>query len=78
MTTVTHHVDNHRLALALEEGGELLPIVRLALHEQIAAAARAPRDDEKDAEIFARSVGARNFGVDEIALKKFNPAVRGV
>ena len=22
MTTVTHHVDNHRLALALEEGGE--------------------------------------------------------
>ena len=36
------------------------------------------RDDEKDAEIFARSVGARNFGVDEIALKKFNPAVRGV
>ena len=78
VTTVTHHVDNHRLALALEEGGELLPIVRLALHEQIAAAARAPRDDEKDAEIFARSVGARNFGVDEIALKKFNPAVRGV
>ena len=33
VTTVTHHVDNHRLALALEEGGELPPIVRLALHE---------------------------------------------
>ena len=43
VTTVTHHVDNHRLALALEEGGELLPIVRLALHEQIAAASAATK-----------------------------------
>ena len=38
---VAHHVDNHRLALALEEGGELLPIVRKALHEQLAEAAKA-------------------------------------
>ena len=75
MTTVTHHVDNHRLALALEEGGELLPIVRLALHEQIAAAASGGGGDETrpDAE---KNVGGG--GIDDIALKKFNPTVRGI
>jgi len=76
VTTVTHHVDNHRLALALEEGGELLPIVRLALHEQIAAAASGGGDlleTRPDAE-----KNAGGGGVDDIALKKFNPAVRGI
>ena len=75
VTTVTHHVDNHRLALALEEGGELLPIVRLALHEQIAAAASGGGGDETrpDAE---KNVGGG--GIDDIALKKFNPTVRGI
>ena len=77
MTTVTHDVDDHRLALALEEGGELLPIVRLALREQIAAAAaRGGGVDEKKDAAATRAPSAR--GVDEIALKKFNPAVRGM
>jgi len=35
---VQHKVDNHRLALALEEAGELLPLVRAAVHHQLAAA----------------------------------------
>ena len=77
VTTVTHDVDDHRLALALEEGGELLPIVRLALREQIAAAAaRGGGVDEKKDAAATRAPSAR--GVDEIALKKFNPAVRGM
>ena len=42
---VEHPVDNHRLALALEEGGELLPLVRGALMEQMAAAGVGPRED---------------------------------
>ena len=75
VTTVTHHVDNHRLALALEEGGELLPIVRLALHEQIAAATREGGDDASSS---SAAESKETGGVDDIALKKFNPAVRGI
>ena len=68
----THHVDNHRLALALEQGGELLPIVRTALHEQLKGLAK---DGDSDS---SSSSSASASGVDDIALKKFNPAVRGV
>lgn len=75
VTVVTHHVDNHRLALALEEGGELLPIVRLALHEQIAAATREGGDDASSS---SAAKSKETGGVDDIALKKFNPAVRGI
>lgn len=75
VTVVTHHVDNHRLALALEEGGELLPIVRLALHEQIAAATREGGDDASSS---SAAESKETGGVDDIALKKFNPAVRGI
>ena len=38
LRVVMHPVDSHRLALALEEGDELLPMVRKAYHEQLAAA----------------------------------------
>jgi hypothetical protein len=75
VTVVTHHVDNHRLALALEEGGELLPIVRLALHEQIAAATREGGDPSSSS---SAAESKETGGVDDIALKKFNPAVRGI
>jgi hypothetical protein len=75
--TIAHHVDTHRLALALEEGGELLPIVRVALLEQVANAlqSKGAPDDENPAKKSPRSPSA---GVDETSplLKKFNPAVR--
>lgn len=79
LEVVLHPVDNHRLALALEEGDELLPMVRKAYHEQLAAArgsdeaggreggdgTRAPLSGASDAK-----------GADAISLKSFKPGVR--
>ena len=71
---VAHHVDNHRLALALEEANELLPIVRKALHEQLAEAAKAREGAGEGGG--AEGGGAEGEGVDGITLKRFNPGVR--
>ena len=66
---VKHLVDSHRLALALEEAEELLPIVR----------------DELRTQMFAAGVGADRggggaeedgvSGVDAIAMKSFKPGI---
>ena len=48
LNVVLHPVDNHRLALALEEGDELLPMVRKAYHEQLAAARAGAAGGRRD------------------------------
>ena len=68
---VEHPVDNHRLALALEEGGELLPLVRGALMEQMAAAGVGPREDG----VQSRG-GGEGEAVDDLTRRRFNPGVR--
>lgn len=68
---VEHPVDNHRLALALEEGGELLPLVRGALMEQMAAAGVGPREDG----VQSRG-GGGGEAVDDLTRRRFNPGVR--
>ena len=72
---VQHKVDNHRLALALEEAGELLPLVRAAVHHQLAAAGVTAGDAPESgggggggAEVVS--------GIDAISLKQFNPGIK--
>lgn len=77
VTLITHHVDNHRVALALEEGGELLPIVRTALHDALAGIRSGEGKEKGEDDSYSSAVGvddASAKGVDSIALRKFNPA----
>lgn len=78
LRVVRHDVDNHRLALALEEGGELLPLVRAAVHEQVAAA-RIARGAGVPAPAEGGGGGGEergSGGVDAISLKQFNPGIK--
>ena len=75
LNVVLHPVDNHRLALALEEGDELLPMVRKAYHEQLAAA-RAGGGGGGDATRAPLSGANEAKGADAISLKSFKPGVR--
>ena len=75
LNVVLHQVDNHRLALALEEGDELLPMVRKAYHTQIAAA-RAGDGGGGDATRAPLSGANEAKGADAISLKSFKPGVR--
>ena len=75
LNVVLHQVDNHRLALALEEGDELLPMVRKAYHTQLAAA-RAGDGGGGDATRAPLSGANEAKGADAISLKSFKPGVR--
>ena len=74
LRVVMHPVDSHRLALALEEGDELLPMVRKAYHEQLTAA-RGGGGGEGQAQ--PQLTGANEAkGPDAISLKSFKPGVK--
>jgi hypothetical protein len=65
------------VALAREEGGELLPIVRTALHDALAGIRSGEGKEKGEDDSYSSAVGvddASAKGVDSIALRKFNPA----
>jgi hypothetical protein len=79
LRVVMHPVDSHRLALALEEGDELLPMVRKAYHEQLAAARGGGGGGGGGGEGQAQPqlTGANEAkGPDAISLKSFKPGVK--
>jgi hypothetical protein len=82
LRVVQHEVDNHRLALALEEAGELLPLVRGAVHAQLAAAGviagppASPWGEVGGAGGGGGGGGAGGGGVDAISMKQFNPVIK--
>ena len=77
LRVVMHPVDSHRLALALEEGDELLPMVRKAYHEQLAAARGGGGGGGGEGQAQPQLTGANEAkGPDAISLKSFKPGVK--